>query len=193
MANEYGKDIDYADSKSIVTNTNRHIRRHFASKQLFITDINGIPKTNKSVQFKGIDKIVMTAGGKIFKIEEKVRRRDYGDILVELYADNNFYLKAHRGTGWIMKDYSCDIIMFYYENTDRSIIFSWKMFQYIFKIKMSEWYDYAKNRQFGFSLKKAENTYRNGGKYHSLNMVVPEKFFMETYSTYKSMYESLKQ
>lgn len=38
-------------------------------------------------QKKGIDKILHLEGGKTIFIDEKKRRKDYGDILIEEYSD----------------------------------------------------------------------------------------------------------
>lgn len=58
-------------------------------------------------QIAGVDRIVVTSAGRIWKIDEKVRRKDYGDILLE-YISND----RKRSPGWVVKDLACDYIAY---------------------------------------------------------------------------------
>lgn len=55
----------------------------------------------------GIDRIILLKGGKQITIDEKVREKDYGDILLERWSD-----KEKRKPGWVQKDLACDYIAY---------------------------------------------------------------------------------
>jgi hypothetical protein len=55
----------------------------------------------------GIDRIITTTSGRTWKIDEKVRREKWNDILLEMKSD------IDRDTpGWVVKDLVCDFIAY---------------------------------------------------------------------------------
>lgn len=65
---------------------------------------------DEKTQKKGIDKILWMDSGKKLFIDEKKRRKDYGDILLEEYS--NFDKKI---PGWIDKPVHTDYIVYFIE------------------------------------------------------------------------------
>lgn len=171
--NDYSKDMSYADSQEILEKTNRFLR---SKLMIFFKIKNIVPVKDRTLQYSGVDKILNTMDGKIIRIEEKVRRITRNDILVELIADNNFYLKKPRGLGWGLKDYSTDLLLYYFEDSNTGWIFSWNKFQKTLLKNLPIWYNFAKNNQYGFSIKKAQNK-----GYYSINIVIPKEFFLNSY------------
>lgn len=55
----------------------------------------------------GIDRLVHLTDGTAIKIDEKVREKDWPDILLEVWSD-----KARRHPGWIKKSLTCDYIAY---------------------------------------------------------------------------------
>ena len=55
----------------------------------------------------GIDRVLILSSGKTIHVDEKVRDKDYGDILLEYWSD-----EAGRVPGWIAKDLACDFIAY---------------------------------------------------------------------------------
>lgn len=55
----------------------------------------------------GIDRVVVLKSGKTLTIDEKVREKDYGDILLERWSD-----KERRVPGWVQKELACDFIAY---------------------------------------------------------------------------------
>lgn len=55
----------------------------------------------------GIDRVITTASGRVWKIDEKVRRQKWNDILLELQSDI-----ARNLPGWVIKDLACDFIAY---------------------------------------------------------------------------------
>lgn len=55
----------------------------------------------------GIDRVITLTSGKTITVDEKVRAKDYGDILLEYWS--NFEKKI---PGWVAKDLACDFIAY---------------------------------------------------------------------------------
>jgi hypothetical protein len=55
----------------------------------------------------GIDRVLTLGCGKTLTIDEKVRAKDYGDILLEVWSDHE-----RRIPGWVAKDLACDFIAY---------------------------------------------------------------------------------
>lgn len=58
-------------------------------------------------QRMGVDRHVTLSSGRVVEIDEKVRRRDYGDILIEYWSD-----EQRRKPGWAAKSLRCDFIAY---------------------------------------------------------------------------------
>ena len=171
--NNYTKDLNYADSNYVAEKVERFLRKKLR-RYWHIDSIVAVK--NKNLQFAGVDKILKVSGQQPIRVEEKIRRITRNDILIELVADNNFYLKAHRGLGWGLKPYSTDLLLYFYEDSETGHIFSWVKFQKTLLNNLPIWYDLAKNNIKGFALKKAFNK-----GYYSINIVVPRTVFLKSY------------
>lgn len=68
--------------------------------------------TKLSWQKRGVDKVLILASGKRILIDEKIRREDYGDILLEEYS--NWERKI---VGWLGNDKFTDYIVYMIEPT----------------------------------------------------------------------------
>ena len=55
----------------------------------------------------GIDRVITLESGKTISVDEKVRDKDYGDVLLEHTSD-----EGRGGAGWIEKDLACDYIAY---------------------------------------------------------------------------------
>jgi hypothetical protein len=55
----------------------------------------------------GIDRLVTLRDGTVLKIDEKARREDWPDILLEQWSD-----ERGKRPGWIQKDLTCDYIAY---------------------------------------------------------------------------------
>jgi hypothetical protein len=58
-------------------------------------------------QRAGVDRHVTLTSGRVLEVDEKVRRKDYGDILLEYWSD-----EARRRPGWVAKNLRCDYIAY---------------------------------------------------------------------------------
>jgi len=169
--NNYAEDLAYSDSVSDKVNL-------FTRSKLsqFYNIDNIISVQEKHLQFAGVDKIVKTIDGKIIRIEEKIRRVTRNDILIELLANTDQYLKHPRGLGWGLKAYSTDILLYYFEDSNTGWFFHWAKFQKTLIKNLPVWFDLAKNNKNGFMFKYA---YNKG--YKSKNIVIPKNVFLNAY------------
>jgi hypothetical protein len=55
----------------------------------------------------GIDRVITLSSGKTVTVDEKVRSKDYPDILLEAWSDVDRQVE-----GWINKDLACDFIAY---------------------------------------------------------------------------------
>lgn len=55
----------------------------------------------------GIDRLLTLSCGRTYSVDEKVRTRDWPDILLEQWSD-----EARRSPGWIQKPLACDFIAY---------------------------------------------------------------------------------
>lgn len=57
----------------------------------------------------GIDRLITLASGKTITVDEKIRARDWPDILLEVWSD-----EERRVPGWVQKPLACDFIAYAY-------------------------------------------------------------------------------
>jgi len=69
-------------------------------------------------QRKGIDRIVYLANGNKLKVDEKKRRREYNDILLE-YISND----RTKTPGWVLKDMAIDYLAYAFMSSRRVYFF----------------------------------------------------------------------
>jgi len=55
----------------------------------------------------GIDRVVVLKSGKTITVDEKVRDKDWPDILLERWSD-----RQKKTPGWVQKDLACDYIAY---------------------------------------------------------------------------------
>ena len=64
-------------------------------------------RDNGQTQYLGIDRTIILSSGKAIYVDEKIRRKDYGDILIE-YISND----QKKTKGWAEKPLFCDYIAY---------------------------------------------------------------------------------
>lgn len=188
--NNYILDMNYADSKEVFDLLNEFIIKKMADIDPIVS-ISAVPATNKELQRKGIDKIAQGFSDKLYKIEEKVRRKKYNDILFEIVADSRYGFydplmnslivtnseNKERAIGWALKDYECDLIVYYFADEKDGYIFSWKKMKYIIDKELPDWYILAeKGNVPGYSIRIAKNK-----DYNSINVAIPLNVFLKKY------------
>lgn len=71
-----------------------------------IQSINSV-RNDGWAQRAGIDRILVLNSGKVIKVDEKVRSKDFFDILLERWSD-----EARGRPGWVQKPLDCDFIAY---------------------------------------------------------------------------------
>lgn len=107
-------------------------------------------------QAVGIDTIVKLPFGGILRIDEKMRRKNRGDVLVE-YISND----KTNTAGWIEKDLRIDFIGYAYMDTREVLFIPFVDLQNLWKIKKEYWLS-------KYKLPPAKNF-----SYNTLNVAVP--------------------
>ena len=93
----------------------------------------------------GIDRVLTLGCGKTLTVDEKVRTKDYGDILLEVWSDHE-----RRMPGWIGKDLACDFIAYAIIPTQTCYLLPFQTLRAAWRINRRKWW--TNNR-----LKPAQN------------------------------------
>lgn len=111
-------------------------------------------------QRQGIDRIVFLNTGRIYYINEKVRYKDYGDILIEFISNSK-----EMTSGWAEKDLICDFILYVVLPSKKALLIPYQSFKRLWKKYRDLW------------IEKYRSSSPNEG-YDTLNVHVPkEEFF----------------
>jgi len=86
-----------------------------------------------SEQLKGIDKIIYFQNGNSITVDEKKRRKDYGDILLELWKN-----KKHRKPGWLFYS-QCDYIVYAVLEANKIYLLPTVLLQMAWKANREQW------------------------------------------------------
>jgi hypothetical protein len=82
----------------------------------------------------GIDRIIILASGKNFTVDEKVRSKDYDDILLEFWSD-----EQHSKPGWIAQDLACDFIAYAFVPSQRCYLLPFQQLRRAWLENRYEW------------------------------------------------------
>lgn len=153
---DFKTDLDYSWEKEADSLANQAYRRFFPH----LSTIE--PVTDLETQKKGIDKILtFTSGNQVF-IDEKKRRTDYGDILIEEYSN---YKK--KKFGWISREKHTDYISYIIEPSKKVYIIPFLLLQKAWLKNYQAWVlEYG--RIFSYNV-----------GYKTSNIPVPEKVLFE--------------
>ena len=113
-------------------------------------------------QRAGVDRIIILNSEKDLRIEEKVREKDWNDILLEYLSD------AERNIpGWIEKDLASDFIIFVFKETQRAFLLPFPLLRRCWKQHGKDWIQKAELEEEGYRKVIAEN-----GKYRTVSVAV---------------------
>src|ERR1043165_1536712 len=70
----------------------------------------------------GIDRLLMLTDGTVLKVDEKVREKDWPDVLLEIWSDRD-----RRKEGWALKDLTCDFIAYAFVPSQTCYLFPWQL------------------------------------------------------------------
>lgn len=118
------------------------------------------PVTDRQTQLSGIDAFLYAGKAKV-AVEEKVRARDYGDVLLELVSNDRT-----RTPGWSVKGAASRLLLYAFADTRRAWVFPMTAVQVVTNLNASRW-----RGRYG------EKIAKNPG-YNSVNVAVPFEVFM---------------
>lgn len=107
----------------------------------------------------GIDRVLTLASGKTLSVDEKVRYKDYDDVLLEYWS----VWRDGRGVdpGWIAKDLACDYIAYAWVPTERCLLLPFQELRRAWKKNRLEWVGLGEKGARGFFIADADNkTYK---------------------------------
>jgi len=112
-------------------------------------------------QRAGIDRMLVLKSSKAVLIDEKVRSKDYDDILLERWSD-----EAKRKPGWVQKDLACDFIAYAFVPSQRCYLLP-------FLLLRKAWLEHGRSWCEIFPEKRAQN---HG--YVTVSVAVPIEILM---------------
>lgn len=125
--NDFDLDLKYATKDSMFT-------------EFYTEYFEGIKKIkfieNLEIQKKGIDKVITFNDGRIITIDEKKRRKDYGDILIEIYKNQRLKRK-----GWLFYT-EAEFIVYGMEDTKRIFLINTRKLRKLFFENKEKWLSY---------------------------------------------------
>jgi len=137
MAANFKDDLAFSHSCSDEPYWEVIYRKAFSGLQT-ITDL----RESGDHQYKGIDRVLVLKTGKAIYIDEKVRRKDYGDIALE-YVSNN----TRNTPGWVCKDLFCDYIAYAIQEKQRCYLLPVIQLQQAWKNNKNKWLESYGERQ----------------------------------------------
>lgn len=104
-------------------------------------------------QRAGIDRRLCMSNGTTVTVDEKVRRKDYGDIALERWSD-----ERRRKPGWVQKDLACDYIAYAVVPSTVCYLLPVKSLQVVWRCHGRRWIELAHaSSANGYSIVSAHN------------------------------------
>ena len=114
----------------------------------------------------GIDRVVVLASGRILKIDEKKRRQEYNDILLEYIS-----VSTTGAPGWIERDLAIDYLAYAFMQSRRVYLFDWCMLRRVWLAHKDDW------------LKRYKIPPAQNSGYQTLSVAVPTKHLLNLIKT----------
>lgn len=109
----------------------------------------------------GMDRLLVLSSGKTLSVDEKVRERDWPDVLLEYWSD-----EEERAPGWIAKDLACDFIAYAFVPSQTCLLLPFHQLRLAWQRHRKEWV--AAHKQV-----RADN-----GRYTTVSVAVPKDELM---------------
>jgi hypothetical protein len=118
----------------------------------------------------GIDRQLILKSGKVISIDEKVRLKDWGDILLERWSD-----QRQKTPGWVQKDLACDYIAYAFVPSQRCYMLPFQQLRKAWLTNGRKWIMKASQKADGFKTVLADND-----KYVTESIAVPTGILMKS-------------
>lgn len=103
-------------------------------------------------QRAGIDRVIQLRSGKTLLVDEKVRAKSFGDILLERWSN-----AERRLPGWIQKDLACDFIAYAFVPDQRCYLLPFVQLRKAWIDNGREWLRLGEAGEGGFRVVHAKN------------------------------------
>ena len=110
----------------------------------------------------GIDRMLVLSSGKTLSVDEKVRERDWPDVLLEYWSDT-----GARTPGWVAKDLACDLIAYAFVPSQTCLLLPFQQLRRAWQTHRKEWVS-------EFPTIRADN-----GRYITTSVAVPRDELMK--------------
>lgn len=84
----------------------------------------------------GIDRVLTLASGKTLTVDEKGRREDYQDILLEY---KHVYKNGRKTLGWVAKELACDYLAYALVPSKRVYLFPFQTLRRAWRLNGLQW------------------------------------------------------
>jgi len=120
-------------------------------------------------QLRGIDRKIWLHSGELLTFDEKVRKDDYGDFLLEIWSDVERKVK-----GWSRKDLACHYIAYVVKPSRLCFFIPFPPLRQALEANRPEWKEKGNAGCEGFDKKDSPNK-----GYVTRNLAVPRKVLMD--------------
>lgn len=166
----FGEDLRYSEEQADAPWWGEVYREAFPD----MVAMQKIPGPNKA-QENGVDRLVFLARDKVLRVDEKTRRRDYDDVLLEIYSN-----EERKTPGWLRKPLTADYIAYAFEPTRRCYLFPVLALQRAWKLNCAHWWKLGNDGSDGFSLRRGSTRGSSGNVlYQTLNLAVPTDILLD--------------
>lgn len=131
-------------------------------------------------QRAGRDRAIVLRSGRMIYVDEKVRRRAYEDILIEVWSsypkDGQPPYRPVRGAyeGWGVKPLDCDFLAYAFEQTQICYLFPFLAIRAAWAKHARMWIGKATSQEDGFRWVVAHNRL-----YDTISIVMPTRFLQD--------------
>lgn len=149
--NDYITDIEFANNPDLVLVLNEYYKASF--KNL----IRVVRTTDKQEQYDGIDvKLFFSDCKDPTFIDEKIRRKDYGDILLEEYSN-----WQDKTPGWLEKRKRTHFLNFVWVFDNKCLLLPYQLVRQAYLTHKTKWLEQFKRK------------FADNGSYQTSNIPVP--------------------
>ncbi len=119
----------------------------------------------------GIDRVLTLHSGKTLLVDEKVRDKDWPDILLEYWSD-----EARKARGWVAKDLACDFIAYAFIPSQTCYLLPFQTLRRAWRENCHEW---TKVHE----IKKSPNRDKKTGReWTTISVAVPTEVLLSALS-----------
>jgi hypothetical protein len=121
----------------------------------------------------GIDRVLTLDCGRVYRVDEKVRKEDWPDVLIEYWSNH-----GKKIPGWAFKPLACDFIAYAFVPSRTCYLFPTSTLQRAARLNKQKWWD-------SYQHVRADN-----GSYTTVSVAVPKSVLRQAISDAMVIYWS---